>query len=194
MKKLTFLTTMAIAALLFTSCSKIDYKSFCGTWGVEKIEYYNTDYAGNPIPASMETYTYDPNDVNNSIRLTFNEDKTGEMRDSAIDSIGVDYDEATGAYDHYIICPDTVLVTPFTYSYDQTDRTLYMNMKYEDRLRTFKLQISNFTDDSFVYENEYDMDYAEKAYLKRITKSSSKSATRQTPSHPHKYGSFLGGK
>ena len=105
MKKLTFLTTMAIAALLFTSCSKIDYKSFFGTWGVEKIEYYNTDYAGNPIPASMETYNYDPYDANNSIRLTFNEDKTGEMRDRAIDSIGVDYDEETGAYDHYIICP-----------------------------------------------------------------------------------------
>ena len=45
MKKLTYLTMVAIAALMFTSCSKNDYKSFVGTWGVEKIEYYNIDYA-----------------------------------------------------------------------------------------------------------------------------------------------------
>ena len=136
MKKLTFLTMMAFAALLFTSCNKIDYKFFIGTWGVEKIEYYNIDYAGNPISGSLETYNYDPNSADNGIQLVFREDKTGEMRDSAVDSIGVEYDEETQTYDHYIVCPDTVIVTPFTYSYDQTDGTLYMNMVYEDLLRT----------------------------------------------------------
>ena len=55
MKKLTLFATIAVAAILFASCNKIDYKSFVGTWGVEKIEYYNIDYAGNPIAASMET-------------------------------------------------------------------------------------------------------------------------------------------
>ena len=166
---------MAMVAMLFTSCSKTDFKSFIGTWGVEKIEYYNIDYAGNPIAASLETFTFDPNDADNGIQLTFRADKTGEMRDSAIDSLLVD--------SVYIHCPDTVLVTKFTYSYDKSDKSLYMNM--DNSARPFRLQIENLTSDSFTYENEYGTDYMEKAYLKRISKST-KSASRNMPAHPHK--------
>ena len=175
MKKVTLLTMMAIAALLFTSCSKTDYKSFVGKWGVEKIEYYNIDYAGNPIAASLETFTFDPNDVDNGIQLIFRADKTVEMRDSAIDSLLVD--------SVYIHCPDTVVVTNFTYSYDKKDQSLYMNMS--NSARPFRLQIENLTSDSFTYENEYGIDYMEKAYLKRISKTT-KSASRNVPAHPHK--------
>ena len=175
MKKLTFLTMMAVSALLFTSCSKNEYKSFFGTWGVEKIEYYNIDYAGNPIAASLETFTFDPNDTDNGIQLIFRADKTGEMRDSAIDSLLVD--------SVYIHCPDTVVVTNFTYSYDKKDQSLYMNMS--NSARPFRLQIENLTSDSFTYENEYGIDYMEKAYLKRISKTT-KSASRNVPAHPHK--------
>ena len=166
---------MAMVAMLFASCSKTDFKSFIGTWGVEKIEYYNIDYAGNPIAASLETFTFDPNDADNGIQLTFRADKTGEMRDSAIDSLLVD--------SVYIQCPDTVLVTKFTYSYDKSDKSLYMNM--DNSARPFRLQIENLTSDSFTYENEYGTDYMEKAYLKRISKST-KSASRNIPAHPHK--------
>ena len=166
---------MAMMAMLFASCSKTDFKSFIGTWGVEKIEYYNIDYAGNPIAASLETFTFDPNDADNGIQLTFRADKTGEMRDSAIDSLLVD--------SVYIQCPDTVLVTKFTYSYDKSDKSLYMNM--DNSARPFRLQIENLTSDSFTYENEYGTDYMEKAYLKRISKST-KSASRNIPAHPHK--------
>jgi hypothetical protein len=175
MKKVTLLTMMAMVAMLFASCSKTDFKSFIGTWGVEKIEYYNIDYAGNPIAASLETFTFDPNDADNGIQLTFRADKTGEMRDSAIDSLLVD--------SVYIQCPDTVLVTKFTYSYDKSDKSLYMNM--DNSARPFRLQIENLTSDSFTYENEYGTDYMEKAYLKRISKST-KSASRNMPAHPHK--------
>ena len=175
MKKVTLLTMMAMVAMLFASCSKTDFKSFIGTWGVEKIEYYNIDYAGNPIAASLETFTFDPNDADNGIQLTFRADKTGEMRDSAIDSLLVD--------SVYIQCPDTVLVTKFTYSYDKSDQSLYMNM--DNSARPFRLQIENLTSDSFTYENEYGTDYVEKAYLKRISKST-KSASRNIPAHPHK--------
>ena len=181
-----------MTALLFASCGKEDYTSFIGTWGVEKIEYYNIDYAGNPIVASMETHTFDPNDTDNGIQLIFRENKTGEMRDSAIDTVWIENEE-TGEYD-YIYNPDTIMVYRFTYSYDQSDRTLYMNMEYEDLLRTFKLQIGDLTNDSFNYENEYDVNYVERAYLKRISKSATKSGSRQKSTHPHKPGSILGGR
>ena len=188
MKKLTFLTMMAVSALLFTSCSKTDYKSFIGTWGVEKIEYYNIDYAGNPIAASLETFTFDPNDTDNGIHLIFRSNKTGEMRDSAIDSLPRIQDGDT----IYYPCPDTVLVTKFSYSYDENDKSLYMNM--DNIARPFRLQIEDLTDDSFTYENEYGTDYMEKAYLKRISKST-KSASRNVPAHPHnRPGSVFGSR
>ena len=188
MKKLTFLTMMVLAAVMFTSCTKNDYKSFIGIWGVERIEYYNTDYAGNPIAGSLETFTYDPNDTDNGIHLIFKADKTGEMRDSAIDSLEIVQDDET----IYIQCSDTVLVTTFTYSYDKSDNSLYMNM--DNSARPFRLQIESLTSDSFIYENEYGTDYVEKAYLKRISKTT-KLTNRNKPAHPHnRPGSVFGSR
>ena len=189
MKKLTFLLVLALSATLL-SCNKgKDYKTFIGTWGVEKIEYYNIDYAGNPIAASLETLTFDPNDTDNGIHLIFKEDKTGEMRDSAIDSIP----DIQNGDTVYIQCPDTVMVYTFTYSYDRNEHTLYMNMDYGSSINTFRMYIDNLSDNSFTYENEYSKDYMEKAYLKRVSKSS-KSTNRQVTKHPNKPGSFLGGR
>ena len=197
MKKMTLFVALAVAALLFTSCKKNNYKSFVGTWGVEKIEYYNIDYAGNPIAASLETYTYDPDDPDNGIQLVFRENKSGEMRDGAIDTVWTDWNEQTGVYDSYIYNPDTVLVYPFTFSYDNSESLLYMTITYTypyEYMRTYQMRVSNFTDDSFVYENEYNIDYVEKAYLKRTSNTPTKSGDRSTTKHPNKPGSFLGGR
>ena len=191
---------MAIIAVLFASCKGKDedvvtYQNFIGTWGVEKIEYYNIDYAGNPIAASFESYSYDINDPNNSIQLVFRDDKTGEMRDGAVDTVWTNWNSETQTYESYIYNPDTTLVTPFTFSYDESESELYMNMKYSypyTYTHIFMMKISDLTDDSFVYENEYDVDYMEKAYLKRISTTPSKSASRQAVKHPRKPGSFLG--
>ena len=195
MKKLSLFATLAMMALLFASCNKIDYKSFVGTWGVEKIEYYNIDYAGNPIAASMETYSFDADDPNNTVQLIFREDKTGEMRDGAIDTVLTDWNSVTQEFESYIVNPDTIIVNTFTYSYDKSESTLYMNMKYTYPYvysRTFMVKVSDFTDNSFIYEDEYDVDYMEKAYLKRVSETPTKSASRQKLSHPHKPGSLMG--
>lgn len=185
MKKPGIFAFCAFAALVFASCNKTDYTTFVGTWGVEKIEYYNIDYAGNPIDASMTTYYFDPNDIDNGIRLVFRENKTGEMLDSAVDTVW--YEE--GDELKYIVNPDTTLVTTFTYSYDNSDRILYMNMEY---VRTYQMRISNLTANSFVYENEYMQNYVEKAYVKRITNKSSDKSSRHSVKHSHKPGAFLG--
>ena len=194
MKKLTLFATLTIVALLFASCRKDDYKSFVGTWGVERIEYYNIDYAGNPIAGSLETYNYDPNDTNNGIHLIFKEDKTGEMRDSAVDTVWIENEE-THEYDSYIYNPDTVLVYNFTYSYDKKESVLFMEVRYTypyEYLTNFRMKIDDMTSNSFIYESQYKLDYMEKAYLKRISDTPSKSASRQATKHPHKRGSFLG--
>ncbi len=144
---------------------------FVGTWGVEKIEYYQTDYAGNPIAASMETYLFDPYDTNNGIHLIFRENKTGEMRDSSVDTVWTDWNEQTQMYESYIVNPDTVLVTTYTYSYDESEYVLYMNMVNG---RTFRMEINELTQESFYYVNvyavsQYNEQYVEKAYLRRFS-------------------------
>lgn len=197
MKKLTLLATLAITAMLFTSCrneNKVDYKSFVGTWGVERIEYYNIDYAGNPIAASMTTFSYDYEDFNNGIHLVFREDQTGEMLDSAIDSLQVWNDETMEYEDSYIYCPDTVLVSTFSYSYDESKSALYMNMRYVYPYvytRTFMVEVGDLKDDSFTYENEYGVDYMEKAYMRRVKDGAKKSASRSMTSQPRKKGSMF---
>lgn len=197
MKKLTFFATLAFAALMFASCNKTDYKSFVGTWGVERLEYYNIDYYGNPIAASMQYTDFDLNDPNNGIRLVFRENKTGEMLDSAVDTVWTDWNSETQEYESYIYNPDTTLVTTFTYTYDKSESALYMNMRYTypyEYMRTFMMKISDMDSDSFVYENEYDVDYLEKAYLKRISDKTTKSGSLQAVKRPHKPGALLGGR
>lgn len=191
MKKITLLALCAVMALQFTSCRKNDYKSFVGTWGVEKIEYYNTDYAGNPIPSSMTTYDMVPGDEQSGIDLIFKEDKTGEMRDRSRDTLIVEVSINPTVYDT-IICPDTTLVRAFTYSYDAAESILYMNM---DNAHTYKMNILSLDKNSFIYENEYGQDYVEKAYMKRISKSASKDNSRKSqPQRPYREGSFLSGR
>lgn len=194
MKKIALFTLVAIAAMIFTSCTKLDEKSFIGTWGVEKIEYYNVDYAGNPINSSMMTYNFVPGDEQNGIELIFRENMTGEMRDHSRDTIKDDWNEETGTYETIIICPDTTLVTKFTYSVDGKASILYMNLTYPT-VRTYKMNITNMEKDSFIYENEYYKDYVEKAYMKRISNTASKSASRNSqPSRPRKEGSLFSDK
>ena len=186
----------ALCAVLFASCNK-GYKSFVGTWGVEKIEYYNIDYAGNPIPATIETYTYDPEDIGNGIQLIFRDNQTGEMHDNNVDTVWI-WNETTHSYDStYIVNPDTTLVTTFTYSYDNAEKALYMNMKYEypyPYTEIFMMKVYDLTDNSFNYENEYKPNYVEHAYLKRLSSTPSKSASRDKQAWPHKPGSLLSGK
>ena len=193
MKHIKLMAAFAVMALLLASCGKNDYRSFVGTWGVEKIEYYNIDYAGNPIAATLQTFTYDPEVINDGIQLVFRENKTGEMRDNNVDTIPTDWNEETQVYDSYIVNPDTTLLSTFTYSYDKDEAILYMTMNSNQH--TFKMSILNMSDDAFVYENEYSSNYMEKAYLKRLSNVSSKAAAgKSNTKRPHKEGSFISGR
>lgn len=191
MKKISLMTLCFTLAMLFVSC-KPDKdekdKMFIGTWGVDKIEYYNIDYAGNPIEASMETYDMTPGDPQSGIDLVFRADKTGEMRDRSQDTIYTDWNSETQQYETILVRPDTTLVTTFTYHFDEESSILYLNMSYA---RTFSMGIQELTDNSFIYTNEYDVDYVERAYMKRLTDAKA-SSEKQTVRRPNKPGSFLG--
>ena len=195
MKRFIYLTlSLAVMFILF-ACGDSNEKSFVGTWGIEKLEYwkYNVDYAGNPITASyfLDTvYEYDVNDPSYGIQLVFNKDKTGEYRDFAIDSIWFKWNETLGRYDTYlappatgydsvIYCPDTTLVYSFRYVYDEDDHDLVMKMS---NLHTFMMTIVEFTDNSIISENRFDLDEEthtekmEKFYMKRVGNASKQGA------------------
>ena len=176
----------ALAMVLgWTSCGKNDYMAFVGTWGVERIDYYNIDFYGQPIENTVETYYFTPGDLDNGIDLVFRNDRTGEMRDRSRDTLIfisdiIDNDTIIDT----IICPDTTLITNFTYSYHDDDATLYMNMLVAQPF-TYQMRIESLTNNSFVYENEYRLHIVEKAYLVRISDDTrhadraSKSSLRQ---------------
>lgn len=149
--------------------------AFIGIWGVERIDYYSTDYSGNPIPETMETFYYTPGDLENGLDMVFWEDNTGELRDSSRDTLFI----YTGGYVDTIICPDTTLITGFSYAYHPEDSLLFVTTDTQHPI-TYRLFISIFTDDSFVYENEYNNHYVEKAYLRRLSYVSDKPRSTNT--------------
>ena len=170
-----------------------------GSWGVEKVVYYTADYAGNPIMSTIQTYLYDPNSTDDGIQMYFRMDNTGELRDSSIEELWLDWNDETGDYDTHIICPDTVLVKPFIYSYNMNGDVLDVTMTNDDDdERTFALKISDLSYDAFVYEDVYAQDdngqsYVEKAYLKRFGTATTKYACNWSFQRPHKmHGSLLG--
>lgn len=193
MKKVKFLAVCAIAMLMLVSCGKKDDENnpFVGIWGVEKIEYYNIDYAGNPIEASMETYTFPLGDPHDGIDLVFRENKTGEIRDRNIDTLKFDYDTTTHTYQTIIPCADSTFITVISnYNYDEATSSLYITPEHS---RPYMMKINNLTNNSFVYVNEYDKDYVERAYVKRLS-NAKVTPSKQNVKRPDKPGSFLGGR
>lgn len=199
MKKVKLLAICAIAMLMLVSCGKEDESNpFVGIWGVEKIEYYNIDYAGNPITDENGNYidgeiiNFPVGDPSNGIDLVFRENKTGEIRDKDIDTLYFDYDTVTHTYQTIIPCPDSVFVTPCpNYIYDEKASALYITPLHE---RPFMMKISNLSDNSFTYENEYAPYYVERAYLKRVSSDAKMSPAKHKRSRPYKPGAFLGGR
>lgn len=184
MKGIKLVLVLAMITLGLASCSK-DYTMFIGTWGVEDIEYYNTDYWGNPIENTIKKYHFTPGDPKDGIDLVFRADRSGEMRDRSRDTIYLT--DST-----YIYCPDTTLVTKFTYSYHKDDATLYMNMEVLHPF-TYQMKIPEISSNNFVYVNEYDNNYVEKAWLKRIGDAKANTPTRGSKPvyRPRMKGSLL---
>ena len=190
-----FILALAMTALSFTSCrdGSEDYLVFVGTWGVERIDYYNIDFYGNPIESSMKTYYFTPGDTQDGIDLVFRSDKSGEMRDRSRDTLYIPvYEDNVVVDTNVIVCPDTVLVTGFNYSYHKDD-ALYMTMDVIHPY-TYKMEIPNIDKNSFTYINEYDSKYVEKARLVRIS-DDAKTATRgrniESIARPYRRGSLL---
>jgi len=167
MKKLSIVTAIMMLVVVMASCGK-DYTAFIGTWGVKHIEYYNIDFYGNPIEATIETYDFTPGDMQNGIDLVFRADKTGEMRDRSRDTLFLAEIIQGDTIIDTIVCPDTTLVTKFTYSYNHSDKLLFMNMLVEHPY-IYQMSVDFIDDDTYVYENEYDNNYVEKAWMVRYS-------------------------
>ena len=177
MKKLALILAMAAIVLSgMVSCrgEKDDYMKFVGDWGLRELSYYNIDYAGNPIPYTLETYYFTPGDKVDGIDLVFRSDKTGVMIDRSRDTVYVQMSADENDIDT-IVCPDTVIYYNFTFSYDPDVNLLYMNMEY---IHTYSMQIEDVSDTAFTYYNEYKMKIMEKARMVRLTDSPTREASK----------------
>lgn len=183
---------MLAMAFSLASCgpdSDDSYLQFVGSWGVEHIEYYNIDYAGNPIPATVEVHDFVLGDPHDGIDLIFNSDKKGEMRRRDVDTFYVKVSINPTTYDT-IIDPDTTWVIPFQYTFDSDESALYLTTL--DDMKTNKMMISNFKDNSFMYLNEYKPNEVEKAFLKRLSTADNSRKSFPKPTYrPRRPGSFL---
>ena len=163
----------------------VEDNPFFGIWGVERIDYYNTDYYGNPIPYTQTTYYFTPGDPDDGIDLVFRADYSGEMRDRSRDTIWIDVNTC-------IVCPDTTIVSPYTYSYNEDEAILWISMESATPI-THQLKIAEFSNDSFVYENEYADNYVEKAWLRRLSGTPNQSTGRKSQNRSYRKGSLLSG-
>lgn len=132
--------------------------SFVGVWGVEQLDYYNTDYNGEPIPETLETYYFVPGDLDGGIDMIFREDQTGELIDRSLDSLSV---------------------KTFAYLFNESDSSLNLIVQTPS-YHAYLLNILEITEDSFVYINEYADNYIEKAYMKRLSHVPEKSKLTNT--------------
>lgn len=195
-KKLSLFTIAMTLVAMMASCGKSDYQAFVGTWGLERLDYYDIDYAGNPIESTIKTTYFIPGDMQSGIDLVFRDNRTGEMRDRSRDTLltGIVTDSLT-IYDT-IPCPDTTFVTKFTYSYHKDDNTLYMNMQTTPPF-THNILIEYLSNERFVYTNQYEYDppRVEKAYLVRLSEGTAKNTRSSKPvSIPHMPGSMFGSR
>lgn len=189
MKK--YLLTIAIIAMAFgmMSCGKTEIELLVGRWGLERLEYYNIDYYGNPIESSIDAEEFIPGDMENGIEMVFYSNKRGEWIDRDRDTFIIKVSVNPVTYDT-IINPDTVLVTNFTYSYDKDLEALFLRTSDAE---TFQMNIEKLDENTFIYNNEYKQNVVERAVMRRIdnqnkVKSSGKPSKRIT--RPE--GSFFG--
>lgn len=187
MRKSILILTIAALFLGMSACKKSTSSLLLGTWGLERVEYYYIDFYGQPIENTVEAYNFVPGDINNGIDLVFKEGKRGEWRDRDVDTIFVKISEDPVAYDT-IINPDTTIVTPFSYSIDEEQSALYVKTSNAE---TFMLNIEELNEDVFIYTNEYEVDYVERAILKRINSSNKTKSTEKPQRVPRKPGSFI---
>ena len=181
MKKIMLLTVAFMMAMGLFSCGKSEESQLVGRWGLLRLEYYHTDFYGQPIPSSIEAEEFVPGDMENGVELVFYANKHGEWIDRDLDTFLVQISSNPVMYDT-IINPDTVVVTNFTYSYDQDLSALYLRTSLAE---TFQLSIETLNDNTFIYTNEYKLNVVERAVLRRIDskgqeKSSGKTSKRIT--------------
>lgn len=188
MKKLFLIVTVIALIAGSMSCKKSTMSLLEGIWGLERIEYYNIDYYGHPIGNTIELFEYTPGDVDNGIDLVFSSNKKGEWRDRDVDTLFIKISNNPLTYDT-IICPDTTIVTHFTYSYDEDQSALFLKTSDAE---TFMLTIETLNENTFIYTNEYKLNTVERAVLKRLDNGSKdRSSRKPSVKVPRKEGSFF---
>ena len=188
MKKHLSLIALIAFVIGMTSCGKTDESLLVGLWGLERLEYYTIDYYGEPIASTLKVNEFTPGDMENGIELEFFDNKRGEWRDHDVDTFIVLVSINPNVYET-IVNPDTTVVIPFKYSYDEEFNALTIKTSEAE---TFLMDVESLTETTFIYVNEFKLHSVERAVMKRIDKQSKvKSSGKTSPRVPRPEGSFF---
>jgi len=190
MKKLTILIVAMALVFSAASCKKNGADLLIGTWALQILEYYNIDYQGQPIESTIVHYEFPIDVANEGIDIVFMKNNQGEWHDRDLDTFYVLISEDPDVYDT-IINPDTTVVTPFTYFYDEDAAAVFL--KTSDMV-SHMLEVEELNSTTFSYVNEYGEHYVEHAILKRVDDSKSRSRSNadvKRVSRPCRPGSLL---
>jgi hypothetical protein len=130
-------------------------------WGVAFYERWNTDFYGEMIPETYETYTFNPEDTLQGFTMYFFENNSGCQADNK-----------TSGRSYFL----------FDYEYDESNSNFYISFETNEGSapEDYNAHVNTLNDTLFVLTNEYKDHWFEKATMSKIGEIETNQKSRMT--------------
>ena len=139
-----------IRRTVFVSQNKLDFDGMINkVFGLTKLEHWNTDFFGQIVEDSYETWEFDPYDTTRGQLMYFFEHGQGVQRNREL-------------FDHAIYFP-------FEYEYDADSSILHIVFHLvNDSLEPYNTEVLCASDSLYRFMHEYKPDFFERADMRKV--------------------------
>ena len=139
-----------IRRTVFVSQNKLDFDGMINkVFGLTKLEHWNTDFFGQIVEDSYETWVFDPYDTTRGQLMYFFEHGQGVQRNREL-------------FDHAIYFP-------FEYEYDADSSILHIVFHLvNDSLEPYNPEVLCASDSLYRFMHEYKPDFFERADMRKV--------------------------
>ena len=139
-----------IRRTVFVSQNKLDFDGMINkVFGLTKLEHWNTDFFGQIVEDSYETWEFDPYDTTRGQLMYFFEHGQGVQRNREL-------------FDHAIYFP-------FEYAYDADSSILHIVFHLvNDSLEPYNPEVLCASDSLYRFMHEYKPDFFERADMRKV--------------------------
>lgn len=136
---------------IFVSQNKLDFDGMINkVFGLTKLEHWNTDFFGQIVEDSYETWEFDPYDTTRGQLMYFFEHGQGVQRNREL-------------FDHAIYFP-------FEYEYDADSSILHIVFHLvNDSLEPYNPEVLCASDSLYRFMHEYKPDFFERADMRKVS-------------------------